>query len=209
MAILNRPKNIEPEYGAVILAGGNSSRMNFPKMWLPFDEQRTFLEAIIETYIKAHIQNIIIVINKEFCTGEWKKNISKIQSGIKLIKNKNPDSGRIHSIKLGLQKIENVDFVFIHNVDNPFVESEVILKLCNNCCDNGTAISSYKGEGGHPVLISNAVINTIVDPQNDGKTLREILNLHKKKYVEVDSKNILINVNTLKEYKKSMHEFVR
>ena len=57
--------NSQPQFSAIILAGGNSTRMKFPKPWLKIDTT-TFLEKIIKTYQNFGIQKIILIINQKF-----------------------------------------------------------------------------------------------------------------------------------------------
>ena len=64
---------------ALILAGGKSERMTHPKPWLMLDGQ-TFAEKIIDTYISAGIEKIVLVINKEFCGNEWQNTLQKIKA---------------------------------------------------------------------------------------------------------------------------------
>jgi CTP:molybdopterin cytidylyltransferase MocA len=87
--------------GVLILAGGKSERMIFPKAYLLFNG-KTFLKKIIEEYYEAGIKNIYVVLNDDFCNGEWEKYIDEVKSIVTIIKNPNPELGRFHSLKLGI-----------------------------------------------------------------------------------------------------------
>ena len=111
---------MEATTGVLILAGGKSERMIFPKPYLLF-EGETFLKKIVEEYHNAGIKSICVIINEEFCKGKFEKFIDEVESKTIIIKNPNPELGRFHSLKLGLANILNLDFCFIQNIDNPFV----------------------------------------------------------------------------------------
>ena len=89
--------------GVLILAGGKSERMVFPKPYLLF-EGKTFLKKIVEEYYNSGIKNICVVINEEFCKGEFEKYIDEIKSKVTIIKNPNSELERFHSVKLGIKK---------------------------------------------------------------------------------------------------------
>ena len=61
---------MKERYGVVILAGGKSERMDFPKIYLDI-KGKTFLSKIAQEYSDAEIDNICLVINKDYCEGIW------------------------------------------------------------------------------------------------------------------------------------------
>lgn len=187
----------------IILSGGKSERMRFPKAYLYIDG-RTFLEKIVDEYFDAEIDEIIVVMNEEFCVGNWKQIFDKLSSKIEIIKNKNPEQGRFHSLKLGLKKVGN-NFCFIQNIDNPFVNKNVILSLWNNRIENGYTSPIYKDKGGHPILISKNVIQQLNDMEDEDLNLKIILKSFNKMEVAMDDETVLMNINTPKEY----HTFIQ
>ena len=190
---------------AIILAGGNSARMKYPKLWIQDKLGTTFLASICSTYKSCGITNIAVVINEKFTTSKWKANLAKIKDDITIIKNSAPEKGRLYSLRLGL-KASTSNFIFIHNVDSPFVEKEVIEQLLNNREENGITIPSYQEKNGHPVIINNAVSTEIVANYKNYETLKEIFNHFPKKYVEVDSDSILKNINTPEQLTETDYE---
>ena len=190
---------LEKNCSVIILSGGKSERMNFPKPYLMIDGM-TFLDKIIDTYFTLGVETICVVMNEEFCKDEWGLFLQKSKNKITLTKNENPMLGRFHSLKLGLKKILNDDFCFIQNIDNPFVNSQVILELWNNRREDGFVSPVYKNYGGHPILISKKIIQQL-DELNDGDlNLKEVLRLYSKTTVEVNDETVLMNINTPEEY---------
>lgn len=186
--------------GAIILAGGKSQRMGCPKPYLDF-RGRTFLEKIIETYKLADVQNITVVLNKNYVVPIWKKLLSHIQTEAKLVINDNSVSGRFHSLKIGLENMPEVDYCFLQNVDNPFVNSDLLNKLIENRKEDAYSLPIFENKGGHPTLISASLIHDIRKIEKTELTLREILSKYPRNEVMVKDPSVLFNINTPDEYK--------
>ena len=188
----------------IILAGGKSSRMNFPKPYLHLDET-TFLGKISDVYHQGGVSKIILVLNSEFCDGKWGNIFEKHQSKFTtVIRNDNPELGRFHSLKLGLKPILDDDFCFIQNVDSPFIHPEVIHELWKSRSADGYTSPVFQGRGGHPILLSKHIIHEINTMQEGDFSLKKILSAYKKNEVQMEDDKVLLNVNTQQDYLKLM-----
>lgn len=191
-------------YGALILAGGKSERMNYPKPYLLF-ENKTFLLKIIESYYKAGVKNICLVINQNFCSGKWKNDFEQIVPLVQKIEITDPDRGRFHSIKIGIKNLLNADYVFIQNTDNPFITNRIIKSLKRHRLTQGYTQLSCNGHKGHPVLISKRIVSTLNDTPGDEHNLRTILSAFPQTDLETEDIRVLANLNTIEEYEKFIH----
>ncbi|MCB9363401.1 MAG: NTP transferase domain-containing protein [Flavobacteriales bacterium] len=189
----------------IILAGGHSSRMGYPKPWLKNDDNVTFLSEIITSYKQFGINEVIVVLNEKFTTREWENELLISSENATIIKNNLVDKGRLHSLQLGLNHSSS-DFNIIHNVDNPFVEYKVLAKLLTDIENQEIIIPTYNNKGGHPVIISKNVKNEITNNYNEYSTLKDVFFKFKKKYVDVNSNTILININTPKDLESLFYE---
>ncbi|MCK4677023.1 MAG: NTP transferase domain-containing protein [Bacteroidales bacterium] len=185
----------------VILAAGQSTRMGRPKFALKFDENLTFLEKIITGYNSFGCRQIIVVLNEE---GETflKNNPIKLFSNITIVTNFHPEWERFYSIKIGLRQLNEFSCVFIHNVDNPFVNKQVLKSLQGEMAETDYVVPCFKGRGGHPVLLSKKMIKHIIAEKNPELNFRDFLKRHAKKMVEVEDESVLVNVNTSEDYKR-------
>ena len=183
----------------LILAGGESSRMGQPKAFLNYDEGNTFLEKIVREYIKAGISKIILVINPTSHGIQDKLAVSSIIEKISVIYNKNPERGRLFSIKLGLTKLDKTDHCFIQNIDNPFISSELIKRMIPLIENESYVSPTYNRKGGHPVLLSNTICRHIININDPSATLRTILR-NFNKVVMPANKEVLININTEEDF---------
>ena len=192
----------------IVLAGGNSSRMNFPKPWLIFEDNATFLETIINRYRNAGFKKIVILLNKTCFLTEYNDRIEFLKLTTMFVENNYPEKGRLYSLYITLKDLPSSDFAIIHNVDNPFVEDEVIHALYKERKLNGTTIPTYKQKAGHPIIIGKIVIDEVINNYEKYDTLKQLINKFDKKYVDVNNSSILININTPQDYNKVMNELV-
>ncbi len=193
--------NKQTNCSAIILAAGRSSRMGEAKFALPFSRNKTFLEEIVAQYHTFGCKQIVIVLNKK--GFDYIKNHQfNFPDTILLISNKYLERGRFYSIKLGVLRISSENTaIFIHNIDNPFVNHKVLKKLLWNN-DSEYITPSYQDKGGHPILISKNIAQQIELEKENNVVLSEFLKKFKRKRIEVNDKNILVNINTPKDYQK-------
>ena len=194
--------------GVLILAGGLSSRMDFPKPWLSYDERFTFLERIIHLYQKAGVTAIATVINSEFCKKPWAEKTAAVSQTCSMIVNDHPALGRLHSVQLGLQHL-GADNLFIHNVDSPFVGEQLMANLLAAHSGSGVTIPVKEGRKGHPILIGPDVKKTILEHYAAFNSLRDLIVIFEQQLVETDDDGIFVNINTRQQYQQVTGERIR
>jgi len=187
------------KFGALILAAGNSSRMGKPKYALKFDKNHTFTEKIISTLYEVGCEKIAIVLNSND-VQDFKKNFTFFKSLIIIAENPTPERGRFSSIKLGLELLKFQGNVFIINVDNPLFQKETLIHLAEKSNETEVIIPVFHGQKGHPVLISQAVVQKALAQTSLYMPFREFLNRFSQRHVEVEDENILVNINTQEDY---------
>jgi len=185
---------------ALILAAGFSNRMGQCKAFLSFEKGKTFLEKIIEEYTKFGISEIIVVINKNF-ENEMIMN-PFLRDKPKFVINLNPENGRWSSILIGLNALKRKNSCYIQNIDNPFVTTDLLFNLETKINIDNYVVPVIKGKGGHPILIGHEIIKSILSIDETDRDLKEFLIRFKRTEVETNDKNILVNINTLEDYKK-------
>lgn len=188
-------------YGVIILAGGKSERMQFPKPYL-FYNGKTFLECIIEGYANAGLTRITIVLNEDLCKHKWEGWRKLNELDVKIIKNSNPELGRMNSILLAVNSLDTVDFCFIQNVDNPFLDSDTIVGLIENKNELGYTYPVYKKKGGHPILISQRMIEYLKKMEVQEVEWRKVMSQFSAKKWNTNNPAVTVNINTPQEYSK-------
>src|ERR1035441_6620686 len=180
-------------FGAIILSGGKSERMNYPKAFLEIDGV-TFLQKLANTYNKE-VSEIVVVLNQELSESKWKKKIEAIDKTCKIVLNHHSDKGKFYSLQLGAKNISS-DYCFIQNVDNPFVNPSLLNELIQNKNLNGITIPVSNRKSGHPILVSKNVLEKISITEDTNIHLKDFYAAFSKKFVEVEDESVLMNINT-------------
>jgi CTP:molybdopterin cytidylyltransferase MocA len=184
---------------ALILAAGNSQRMGQPKFTLMFDKNITFVEYIISNYQKAGCKSIVAVFNPSG-VKLFQKKFPHLCKTVCIVENDYPEWGRFYSIKKGLEKCDRNIPTFIHNVDNPFAEKDLLTNLIINLGHADYSNPIFQGKGGHPIAISPKITQLILLEDNINISLKEYLKQFKKISQEVNDERVTININTQEDY---------
>ncbi len=188
-------------HSVIILAAGKSSRMGEAKFSLKYNDKLTFIEKLIKTYQDFNCKEIIVVLNKEGL--EVFKNLAiKNLKSVKIIENNHLEYERFYSIKLGLSDLELESSVFIQNSDNPLINNLLLNNLILNLDEYDYVNPYYNGKGGHPVLLSQKIVKSIITEKANDLNLKEYLKGFSQKKLQQKDKNVLININTPSEYIK-------
>ena len=191
-----KPENV----GAIILAAGNSTRMNSWKPFLKFDKDNTFIEKIISTFLHWGCKEIVVVINKD--VKNHSEYFDQLPEKVTCLLNKHPEFERFYSVKFGLQTIRKSDFCFIQNVDNPFIDSQILDLLYQQRSDEKYVSPVFENKGGHPVLLNRENINHILNWPVNSANFKKVLNSMEGLNVEMPDDRVLININSPEEYKR-------
>lgn len=195
-------------FGVVILAGGKSSRMHSPKVWLTLENGQSFAETLSQKYKQAGFTEIVVVLNAEFAFGDWHSSLSSLKEKALVVLNNQPEMGRVYSLNQGLQYIRKSNFVFIQNVDNPVIKNETLKLLCRKAERNGVTVPEFKKQAGHPIVADVHLLRNLLRGTGEKKTLREVLLPCHKKRIDVNDPGVLVNINTAEEYEAMMHGVV-
>ena len=184
---------------AIILAAGFSERMGVEKLSLPFDGQHSFVSRILQSYQIFGCNPIVLVVNQQ---GEkaLNKALTGFTGSFDLVVNPFPERGRLSSIKAGLKNLNPGLHAFIHNVDSPFVNQQLLGQMLSLAKKSEYIVPVWKGRGGHPVLLSGHVVADIKKMATDSMPLNQILMQYNNTLVEAKHANVLINVNTPNDY---------
>ena len=181
----------------IILAAGQSKRMGKPKYNLSFSEEETFLDHIIHVYRRFVVSEMVLVVNESFNLGEF-----QYDDSLKIVVNQKPVFGRFFSIQLGLQELKKNTPVFIQNIDNPFVNTGLLMNLHNGLGEAEYVVPAYKDRGGHPVLLSPRIIEPMINEFKNNSRFDDVLKSFKRKDIVVNDPYIIVNINTPEDYQK-------
>jgi len=183
----------------IILSAGNSLRMGNHKALLKFDAEKTFIEKITETYKLAGIEQVIVVVNSELFKLISESSLA-LSRKVKLVVNEKPELGRFYSLQTGVKLIPTGNYCFFQNIDNPFTTQAMLRELILHKNEAEVIMPTFKDKAGHPVLFNPLIAQKISSEKDNDLRIDHFLKKFKIKYIESFDNNILININTLKQY---------
>jgi molybdenum cofactor cytidylyltransferase len=198
---MKQNNKIKKDFSVIILAAGKSSRIGLPKLSLRYNENKIFIEHIVNEYETFGCKEIVIVVN-ESGSNFLTENKIQFSDNVKITINKYPEWHRFYSLKTGAKRLSEVSTVFIHNVDNPFVNHVVLNELLGNTNKADYINPEFKGKGGHPILLSKKIVEDMIATKEDQIHFKEYLNKYPKKKVQVDDEKVLVNINTKDDYRQ-------
>ncbi|HOW08924.1 MAG TPA: nucleotidyltransferase family protein [Bacteroidales bacterium] len=192
---------------AIVLAAGESKRMNTPKLLLPI-AGKTMIEMVIGNVLQAEIDFTLVVL------GSFAKEISETIGHLPVTTcfNENYREGMLSSVKCGFENLPGkFDAILVFQGDQPFIDPDVTGKVITAYRDSGKGlvIPVYKGKRGHPLLIGfkyRTWINRI--PDNEG--LRWLAATFPGDVLEVDTSSggILKDFDTIEDYLNETNKYL-
>ncbi len=185
---------------AILLAAGRSRRMGVYKPLLPFGN-RTIIEACVDNFQRAGIENIIVVIPVHR-TEEMRSRLAHLQVGFAV--NPDEESEMSDSIARGVEQLSSAtQAFFIALADQPMIPPAVIQMMLDERRRTGARIIApeYGGRGGHPVLIDFELREELL--HLDAKRgLRALLDKHTNEMqrVVVDTEFVTRDLDTWDAY---------
>jgi molybdenum cofactor cytidylyltransferase len=187
------------ETWGIILAAGESRRMQKNKLLLPF-LNKTLIEHVVDHVIQSGIRHIMIVL------GAYRDELLPIIGRMPVLHcyNDEYENGMLTSVQCGFRNIPtSMDTVLIFLGDQPEIPGEVAMALIKEHLQSGKGIviPVYGNKRGHPVLIHKKYINEIMDlDQSDG--LRGLMDKFSRdvQLLEVDSPGILKDIDVPQDY---------
>ena len=191
----------------IVLAAGSSRRMGSPKALLKLND-KTFLQHVVDVLHSARIINVVIVLGSEA------ENIRKSLSWFtgKIVVNEDWQKGQLSSIIAGINSLdidksesEKVHGVMICPVDHPLISQSILVDLLQGfwISKKDIIVPTFNGKRGHPVIFSREIFEELrTMPYEIGA--RAMLHKHPEKILEVpvNDEGILINIDTIEDYRK-------
>ena len=175
----------------IVLAGGKSTRMGTNKLLLDFKGHPLLWHTIQSV---APFVNRVIVV-----TGRYDQEIRDALKDLKVtfVYNKDYELGMFSSVLTGVKETKE-DFLVIPG-DCPFVSPDTIKKILNG--KGEIRYPKYHDEEGHPLYISKKYKSELLSMSLDSN-LKLFRNSKKCEIIDVEDKNIVMNLNTILDLNK-------
>jgi molybdenum cofactor cytidylyltransferase len=183
------------QVSVIILAAGNSGRMGSDKAQLPAGNGFSFAGKLVKGFSEFGVHPIVVVVNKNIDLSE----LNPAQIIITL--NEHLEKGRSWSILQGMKDVPGYCPCFLQNIDNPYLENELMDLLLDSVKPDSYVVPVYQGKGGHPVLLGGQIVNCLKN-LNDLPDFRKVLKQFNRIEVAYCDERILLNINTPAEYEQ-------
>jgi len=192
---------IQRSVGAIVLAGGKSSRMGQPKVLLPWIDNRTIIEHITMQLIRSRLDHIVVV------TGHYADQVKPLIKPfkVKIAHNRSHKTGEmLSSLKAGLRAMPpHISAVLIVLGDQPRLQPKIVYRVLKAYAEGkGNIIApSYQMRRGHPILIHRRYWRELLDLPRKGAP-RDVINAHQDEihYINVNDDSVLKDVDTPSDY---------
>ncbi len=189
---------------AILLAGGESSRMGQPKALLPWGDQK-LVEYQIDQFRQPPIERVVVVL------GHDTERIRPVveQAGAEVLVNELYKRGRASSLRAGTRAVaDDTRTIVVLDVDQPRPR-RVIQRLIENHvrASNLITVPTFEGKRGHPTVVDGWLLPELrrVRERTEGLFLEQ----HEADVVELpfDSDVVLVGMNTPQEYEEAKAKY--
>lgn len=185
--------NADPQFAAVILAAGASSRMGRPKPLLLFHGE-TFLDRLIGCFagIASPVRVVLGYRAAEVRAGIVRGNEAEF------VINPDPARGMLSSLQCGLLDLPaGIAAVFFMPVDLPALRRTTIDTLA--AAPGSLLIPRCNGRNGHPVRISRTIVGELLAAPLTAKA-SDVIHRHRAVFIDVDDPGVIHDVDTPADY---------
>ena len=187
---------------AILLAAGQSKRMNGKNKLIKEIKGIPLLKHSIKNILDSSIDELIIVLGFE---KEIIKNLITENKKIKFAINKNYESGLSSSIKSGLNHLsDNTKAFFICLGDMPNVSKEIYNQLINASFrnkDKEIFVPYYQERQANPILFSKKMKDEIQKIEGDFGAKKIIADNEKKVFkLSIQDKGVITDFNNINDF---------
>ncbi len=194
---------------AILLAAGESRRMEHPKPLLPW-LGTTLIAYQAEQLVLAGCRPIVVVLG-----AEARRIAVPLRHLPELILVCNPvyTQGKSTSLLAGLKALPaGIDALLLAAVDQP--RRAQTLRRLLDVHQEGTALITvpvYQGRRGHPPVVSFPLLPAMERFSEEGLGLRDVMQRYRSETREVpmEGPEVMIDLNTPEEYQQALDYFQR
>ena len=188
---------------AILLAAGASSRMGESKALLDWGG-RPLVAAQVAALAAAGCDPVIVVLGSQ--AGAVRRALPR---GARWTINGAWREGRAGSIRAGARAVpRHAERVVVASVDQPCSASAVraLVEALGANREAKIAVPRHGGRNGHPPVFDAALLPELRRASERGEGLREVRRRWRERtiFVEVEDAGVLLNLNTLEDYRRAL-----
>jgi molybdenum cofactor cytidylyltransferase len=188
---------------AVILSGGESSRMGRPKALLPIEGER-FIERIVGVLKDSRAARIIVVLGHN--ADDLRLQIQQLP--VEILSNPDYKKGQLSSLQVAIRHLQSdadCDALLVHLVDHPFIDGALVDRMIDQFYSSRKAIviPTHQGRRGHPVIFARRLFaELLAAPMDQGA--KAVVNAHREETLELatDKQGVTLDIDTPELYRQ-------
>ena len=194
--------------GAILLAAGLGLRMGRPKALLPW-RGIPLIFYQIRTLRRAGLNPVLVVLGHR--ADELGPRVN-YELGATALLNPFYRRGKTTSLKTGLRALDPrvTDSALILNVDQPrTLQTLSTIIEHHNQHSALITIPTYEAKRGHPIVVSLKLMDDLMAVSEAQQGLKAVMRTHAEdiSLVEVDSDEVLLDLNTAEDYEAAFQKF--
>jgi molybdenum cofactor cytidylyltransferase len=192
---------------AIVLAAGRSSRMGRAKATLAAGGGHTFLTRIVQTFLDAGVDDVIVVVghDAEAIAGSFS------ESGLpaRFVVNREYDKGQLSSLLAGLAVVDRpgVSAVLVTLVDVPLVSAATVRAVLDAYRRTRAPIvrPTSGDRHGHPLLIDRALFDALRAAELSAGA-KPIVRAHASAAgdIAIDDEGAFTDIDTEEDYRQAI-----
>ncbi len=196
---------------AILMAGGESSRMGASKPLLEWGEAdtpgRTLIEYQLQELRLAGVDRTVVVL------GHRADDVRPLvhRAGALAVINELYTEGRASSVRVGAAALgEDTEAVLLLNVDQPRPHAVMALLLAAHRRDkNLITVPVFDGKRGHPIVVAGSLLPELREVREATQGLRAVIQRHESEVTEVpvDTPIVLLDINIPEEYARAREQY--
>lgn len=190
------------EIAALIMAAGESRRMNTPKQLLQWGK-KSLIEHIIDIARQSSVDSIVVIIGSN---AEKVKLVLRHYHDIRVIYNPNWRNGLGSSIQLGIKSIAgNTQGALILLADQPFVESKLIDIMIDRFKKSSASIIAPRINEmqSNPVLFKCDLFNELNRIKGD-RGAKKLLSRYSVEWIKWQDNRLALDIDSQGDYQKAI-----
>ena len=192
---------------AIVLAAGRSSRMGRAKATLPAGGGHTFLSRIVQTFLDAGVDDVIVVVGHD--AEPIAASFSASGLPARFVVNRGYDKGQLSSLLAGINALDRpgVAAVLVTLVDVPLVSASTVRTVIDTYRRTRAPIvrPTSGDRHGHPLLIDRALFDKLRagDPATGAKP---VVRAHASAAgdIAIDDEGAFTDIDTEEDYRKTI-----
>ena len=179
---------------------------------------KTLLEHQVDVLASAGLSPILIVLGHQ---SDKLLPLLADRPGVLSVHNPDYRQGKTTSLKAGLRTLQGTwtdtaspeeDALLVLNVDQPRSQATIRRVLDLHVSGSQTTlitIPTHGGKGGHPVVLSAALMGELMEVSEESLGLQAVVRRHEGEThrAELGTPEVLLDLNTTEDYQKALDTF--